>query len=143
MPFRRLLSAALLLAVCFAPVLRAGESARELQRQGVLLDNQGKSDEALQKLRQAVASDGNDYSCRLALGTVAMKAGRYDEARVSLEKAAELEPNSPSAHYGLAMLYEKAKDPRAKSEWEKILQLSPDASMKEIAQRHLGRLGPQ
>lgn len=141
-PVRRLIPLALCFAVFYAPVLRADESARELQRQGVRLDSQGKSAEALQKLRQAVSLDENDAFNQLSLGMVALKAGNYDEARIALEKTVQLDPDSPSGHFHLAMLYERGRESaKARAEWEKLLRLSPDAGTKEIAQRHLDRLG--
>ncbi len=142
MSARRLVSLALCLIIFSAMALRAAESALDLQRQGIRLDSQGQSEEALQKLRHAVALDANDPSNYLALGMVALKAGKFGEARAALEKTVQLDPNSPSGRFHLAMLYERAKESaKARAEWEKLLRLSPDAATKEIAERHLGRLG--
>lgn len=110
-------------------------------KEGLALMNEGKTDAALEVLRQAVAEDPSDPAGHTALGTAALRAQRFDQAQSSLERAVALDPKSQTALYSLALLYEKEKKfSQARGAWEKFLALSPSAESAELARRHLDRL---
>jgi Flp pilus assembly protein TadD len=118
------------------------KSAKDLLNQGIRLANESKYDQALEKLRAAVSLDASNVSAHLALGAVALQHQRYDEARNAFEKAVELEPASPTAHYSLAMIYEKFNQlDKARASWERFVALTSEPELREMAQRHLKRLG--
>jgi len=53
-----------------------------------------------------------------------MKLKNYVRARQELETAVKLDPNEPTAHYNLALLYARIKEPeRAREELKIIDQL--------------------
>ena len=61
---------------------------------------------------------------RIALGSSYMKLKNYVRARQELETAVKLDPNEPTAHYNLALLYARIKEPeRAREELRIIDQL--------------------
>ena len=62
---------------------------------------------------------------------------------ITLEKAAELDPSSAQARYGLALLYEKAGEmDRAQKAWEAFIPLTQDHALRDMAERHLKRIRP-
>lgn len=61
---------------------------------------------------------------RIALGSSYMKLKNYVRARQELETAVKLDPNEPTAHYNLALLYARIKEPaRAQEELRLVDQL--------------------
>ena len=125
-------------------VLAVGASAgvsSDLLKEGLRLDNEGKTDLALQTLQQAADADPGDATAQTALGAVALRARRFDVAQTALERAVAIDPKAQTALYSLAMLYEKQKRyPEARDTWQKFLNLSPSADLAEMARRHLDRL---
>lgn len=131
-----ILSAFMVLAIgSFASV------SSDLLKEGLRLDNEGKTELALQTLQQAADADTSDATAQTALGAVALRARRFDVAQTALERAVAIDPKAQTALYSLAMLYEKQKRfPEARDTWQKFLNLSPSAELSEMARRHLDRL---
>ncbi|MBL0057901.1 MAG: tetratricopeptide repeat protein [Elusimicrobia bacterium] len=118
----------------------AAESSTLLE-EGLRLANDGKASESLVMIRRAAAAAPSDAATQTALGLVALQNQNLQEARGALERAVQLDPNSQTAFYSLAMLYEKLKmGPEARSAWQRFLSLSPSAEMAELARRHVERL---
>lgn len=129
----------LALITCTVSVL-AG-SSQDLMREGLRLAKEGKTDLALQTLRQAADADPTDAGAQTALGMVALQAQRFDVAQTALERAVALDPKAQTALYSLAMLYEKQKRyPEARYAWQRFLNLSPSVELSDMARRHLERL---
>lgn len=84
-----------------------------------------KTDEALDKLRQAAAIDGTAHVHALR-GMVNAKAGRTAEARDALETASRLDPNFAMTYVYRGNLYAMAKQfPEAAADYRKALALDP------------------
>lgn len=66
-----------------------------------------KTEEGIRELERAIALNGNLYEARVTLGRTLIKAGRATQAVVHLQRAAELAPNNPEAHYQLAIAYRR------------------------------------
>ena len=61
---------------------------------------------------------------RIALGSSYMRLKNYTRARQELETAVKLDPDEPSGHYNLALLYARIKEPeRAQQEMQIIEKL--------------------
>ena len=76
---------------------------------GVQLSNDGKTDEAVAKFMEVVATIPNCAECYANIGTVQTKAKKYDEAEAAFKKAIELKPDFAEAYNGLANLYNAEK----------------------------------
>ncbi|HKG78556.1 MAG TPA: tetratricopeptide repeat protein, partial [Pyrinomonadaceae bacterium] len=59
---------------------------------------------------------------RIALGSSYMKLKNYVRARQELETAVKLDPDEPTAHYNLALLYARLKDPARAQEEMRIIE---------------------
>lgn len=113
----------------------------DLLHEGLRLAKEGKTDLALQTLRQAADADSSDAGAQTALGMVALQAQRFDVAQTALERAVALDPKAQTALYSLAMLYEKLKRfPEARYAWQRFLNLTPSTELSDMARRHLERL---
>jgi Tfp pilus assembly protein PilF len=63
----------------------------------------------------------NYAHARIALGSSYMKLRNYERARQELETAVKLDPDEPKAHYNLALLYARLKEPARAQEEMKII----------------------
>jgi len=59
---------------------------------------------------------------RIALGSSYMKIKNYPRARQELETAVKLDPEEPTAHYNLALLYARLKEPARAQEEMRIIE---------------------
>ena len=119
-------------------VLRAGESGLN---KALELVNEGKTDEAITILRDEIGKRPDEPDTQLLLGVAYLEKSDYDSAKDALEKALALKPDSVPAHYSLAMLFEKEKNySRASSEWRKVLLLTADKNLKDLASKHIKQL---
>ena len=59
---------------------------------------------------------------RVALGSSYMRLKDYTRARRELETAVKLDPNEPTAHYNLALLYARTKEPAKAQEQMRIVE---------------------
>ena len=117
-----------------------GAQEPDLKR-ALSLVNEGKTNEAIRILHQEVEKDSNTADVHLALGVAYLEGGDYDSAKGSLERALQLDPSSVPVHYTLAMLYEKEqKYAKSVQEWGKVLQLTDDSDLKELADKHIRQL---
>jgi Tfp pilus assembly protein PilF len=64
-------------------------------------------------------SNANVY---VTLGSSYMKLKDYERARQNLEMAVKINPDESKAHYNLAMLYARMKDPRRSQEEMQIVE---------------------
>ncbi len=82
--------------------------------------------EALRILQSARANLPDHYLLEYYFGLVASRMGREQEAIVALEKAAQLEPNSPDPLYELGKLYNSHQEwQQARQALEHVIQLNP------------------
>lgn len=63
------------------------------------------------------------------LGVEYLREGNYEQSRVKLEKALELEPNYAPAHDAIAVLYERVgENSLAEKHYKRSLKLNPDSA---------------
>src|SRR6267142_2755515 len=67
--------------------------------------------------------------CHMKLGTANLRLGKLTDAQRDLEKAVQLAPNDPVAHYQLGKLYKQMKAlDRAKAEFDRTAELQSQAA---------------
>ena len=114
-----------------------GEAARHYQ-QGLAYERLSRIDEAYTELQLASNLDPNDAKIQLALGLVASRAGNLDVAQRALEQSIAISGNSVASYHHLALLFEKkGNKARALECWQRFLQLNQDASLREVAEKHI------
>lgn len=103
------------------------EKINALLKEGRVLQEQGKGDQALQLYRQALELQKDYVPTRLALASVYLQLEREEEALNELERAAELAPDNSFVQAQLGRLYLK-KDEFTKSvlALEKAKELDPN-----------------
>jgi tetratricopeptide (TPR) repeat protein len=91
---------------------------------GDLLNQQGRFEEALPPLQQAVAIAPRNIRAHEVLGKAYLNLNRLPEARHELEAAVLIDPGSPALHYLLGQIYRKeGRIDKAKSEMERFQSL--------------------
>ena len=75
------------------------------------------------------------------LGWVYMKKGTMSQAETFIRQAVDLNPNNPTYHYHLGVLYsQKGDDANARKSLERALALKPGKQVAQDAQRILSTL---
>ncbi|MFQ6038679.1 MAG: DUF4388 domain-containing protein [Candidatus Aminicenantales bacterium] len=112
------------------------QEAEKRFRQGKTLFNQGRYEEALVFLEQAIRLRRDKANYFLLLALIQAKLPMYrKEAEQSFLRAINLEPWNAEAFVGLGLLYkEEGLHVRARKQFEKALQVDPDH---RIARREL------
>lgn len=80
------------------------EHSDKLNNQAISLATEGHYDEAIACLKRAVVLDRNNSLIWYNLGVTYRDQGKFDEARISLEKAFELNPQSEDICENLAFV---------------------------------------
>ncbi len=98
---------------------------RKLQ-EGMILVREGRLEEALALLRQAVASEPDFTRAMIALGFALIEMGKGDEARAELQQVLDLDPKSGAAYnnIGLSFLREGKID-QAVANFRKAVEVEP------------------
>lgn len=73
--------------------------------QGVALSNEGKIDEAIAKFNEVIAAAPKCASCYSNIGSLQLKAEKYDESEKAYKQALEIDPNLNAAYTGLMNVY--------------------------------------
>ncbi len=131
-----------IVALCHAvigfTIIRAEEP---VLKKALALVNEGRAEEAISMLNQDLRTSQATTETHLGLGVAYLQKGDLSAARLSLEQAISMRPDSVPAHYTLAMLFEKQRDfARAAIEWRKVLQHTDDPDLKDLANKHLQQL---
>lgn len=93
---------------------------------GAVLMNQGKLDEAVHSLREAVLLDRNHAISNYNLGNVLKKQGKIDEAKERYLKAIECDRSHTGAHFNVGNIYvEEGRFDDALSSFLNTLSLNP------------------
>jgi tetratricopeptide (TPR) repeat protein len=80
-------------------------ASHEDYRQALVLRQEGKSEEAVARLRRVVAGNPRMVEAWMILGTTLGGLGRNAEAIAALVKALEVDPERPEIHVALAKIY--------------------------------------
>ena len=72
------------------------------------LKAEGKLDEAVAKLQEALAQDDSYALAHSALAVVLQRLGRHEEAIQHAVRTSELEPNDPFSFAALSVTYQRA-----------------------------------
>jgi arylsulfatase A-like enzyme/predicted Zn-dependent protease len=90
---------------------------------------EGRLDEAVARVREALAGDPDIVEGYTLLGNLQAKAKRYDEAVAAYRKALALDPSYASAVFGLALVYRQTGRPEdAEAGFERMREIDPRAT---------------
>ena len=97
-----------------------------LLKQAGLDSVEGRLDEGIGKVRQALAADGEIVEAYLMLGNMNTKAKRNREAMAAYQKALTLDPDNQNAAFSLALAYKtEGRTEAAEAGFERALALNP------------------
>lgn len=77
------------------------DDAKEKYRRGLKSAAEGKPEQAVRALEEAVKAHAGFYAARMALAEQLSKLGRYEEALAAYRKASELRPESADPYVGV------------------------------------------
>ena len=83
-------------------------TALELYNEADQLKIDGKLDEAVAKLQEALSIEPNYALAHAALAVVLQKQGKHEEAISHAERHCELEPNDPFTFAAMSVTYQRA-----------------------------------
>ncbi len=95
-------------------------------RRGAMLEEAGKTEEALAEQEQALAIDPSLVQIHINLIGLYGRLGQYQKAEEHYRKAVSLNPNQAEAYYNYGVLLRKqGKDTDAQQAFEKAVQINP------------------
>jgi Flp pilus assembly protein TadD len=131
---------ALARAGCGSPA-PAPADARDLSARGNAAADAGRTEEAAQLYRQALALDPADARTRNNLARALLKAGDEEAALRELREAVKLAPDYALARFNLGMvLARRGQSAEAARFLETVARDAAEPSLREAAQEALGRL---
>src|SRR6185436_9416516 len=89
---------------------------------GLVAQEQGDDSRAIALFQRAVQILPSYALPRIALGSTYLRLKDYEKARQELETAVKLDPEEPSGHYNLALLYARTKQPDKAQEQMRIVE---------------------
>jgi tetratricopeptide (TPR) repeat protein len=102
--------------------------AQTLHLLGLIEHQHGRSEDAIQRIRMAIARDGRDPAFHHNLGNILRDRNRLAEAMTCYEQALALAPNSVDTLYNLGNTCQEFGNPEeAVAYFERALRLRPDA----------------
>lgn len=124
-----------------------GEAAQQVQQlvqRAAQLLKAGRTDDAVNLLRQAVHLNPHDFHAHHGLGVALARLGQLDEALIHLRQAIQINPRSPQAHFNLGRLYQRRGElQEALDAYGEAVRLNPDyeAAVKAVEeiQREISR----
>jgi len=94
---------------------------------GSVLQTQGKLDEAIERLSEALRVRPHDAIAQTRLGAALQAAGRLDEAVAHYRVALRVRPDYADAHYNLGnALFARGAFDEAATHFREVLQINPD-----------------
>ena len=85
------------------------EARKELEAGQKLLSEKQDAEGGIKHLRKAIQIYSGYAQAYLLLGLTYLELGKFDDSRVALEKANELNPTAPGGYFGLGTLYNQQK----------------------------------
>jgi Flp pilus assembly protein TadD len=89
---------------------------------GLIAQEQGDDVRAIALFQKAVQQLPSYAHARIALGSSYLRLKDYVRARQELETAVKLDPEEPSGHYNLALLFARTKEPAKAQEQMRIVE---------------------
>ena len=103
------------------------KNAMWFYNQGVLLEKQGHTEEAIEKYRQAVELAPGYPMATLNLGAMLTQQGQHSEAFKLFQQLIKIDPNSAQAHNGMgAALYGMERIEEAVTHYRNALRIQPE-----------------
>ena len=103
------------------------DHAEALHHLGLIADQAGHHDLAIEWIRRALVLRPDDAAAHLILGAILAEQGRLDEATVAFRRALELKPDDAAAHNNLGnALAGRSQIDEAVAAYRRALQLKPD-----------------
>jgi tetratricopeptide (TPR) repeat protein len=110
-------------------------------QQGLAYERLGRLTESYSELQIASALQPQNAQIALALGLVAVRLGKLEVAQRALEQSISIDAASIASYYQLGFLYEsKSMTDRAVDAWHRFVGLTNDATLKQMAEKHLQHL---
>jgi TolB-like protein/Tfp pilus assembly protein PilF len=107
-----------------------------------LLMEEGRSEEAIVKMKKALALEPFNVLFNRRLGWIFYRAHEYDRAIEQYQRTLELDPNDPSTHEYLGTAYEQnGMQKEAVAEWSRALTLSGDKEWAILLERTFAAAG--
>ena len=98
--------------------------AVQLYDEADALKEQGKLEEAIDKLKEALAVDETYTLAHSALGILLQKSGQHDEAIHHVQRVCELEPDDPFSYTSMSVICQRIF---ASTQDTKYIQLAEEA----------------
>jgi len=96
-------------------------------QQALALHKQGRFDDAESLYRAVLALAPLNFDALHLLGIVQYQKGRHDAAIALFDRAIDVGPNDPFAHFNRALALDALKRPgEALAGWDRVLQIKPD-----------------
>ena len=102
--------------------------------------NNGENDAAIETIKKNLIENKSADNYVL-MGIAYIEKNEPENAELNFRKALELDKKTVSAHYMLAMLYEKEKKyEQAVEKWKKIHKYAKNEKLKSLALKHIEQL---
>ena len=99
---------------------------------------QGSLDAAIREFEQALSGSKNQAQVYNDLGVALLEKGDFHRSIENLNKALQLDSNSPEALFNRALCYEKqSRNDEAKADWNEYLKRDSTSPWADEARRHL------
>jgi Flp pilus assembly protein TadD len=129
------------LAVAAEGAARFPKDADLQEGQGRALERLGRTGEAMERYRQALASRPEAFQVEEALGHLLARSGRPAEAARHFLRSAEIRPDRPQPIRALALLLEARGDRSGSLQlWRQVLELAESGPTLREAAGHIRRL---
>ncbi len=102
------------------------------------LKDDGKNDEAIEKLNDVIATDENYVLAHLALAVLYGRVNKHEDAVRHAQKACELEPEEAFNYTAASVTYQRAF---AGTQNQDYIRLAEDAMAKANAMQHQQHMG--
>lgn len=115
------------------------ESAKKAYERGVEILDTGKTNEGIEKLKEALQLYPSYYLALERIGLEHVKLGKFDAAREYLGKALEINSTGTSCYYGMGVIHYQSKQyPEAVDVLRRALVLAPESPNAAFEHFYLG-----